>query len=1161
MAEQERHILYKIKPFLQDSQVADAVDVEVDDSNFSSIDDEIGNVQLGMEALNRLFGIVASGQPGTRNPRFQGPFVPFTNSITLDTTPEIDLYAGNTALYARSDNARVNFILPTDAQLTSAGIASDEQVEFAVLNQAGTARFDSGFTPTNTVVIDVQGSNNIRRDTPTGSLLNFIEAHQNDLVTLTQSERGEPWVAVRVTLSNAALLLPSGLFRLDLSVNLSLNPALSFIAGIPAGVTPQAGDAYRVSVGNETFGGYGVEQGDVLVALQDNPSRVLSDTNDDWLVIRNATNDIITLSEINFLNTVSETDTFEDDRLIERSDVTDVRLFLSTGILDHAPFITPSTDPNNPQSDGTRYVGGDEDVSTGNEFHLTDFTKVGEPAGSSRFPNAFMYFDIDGSFDTTNLLNQVYVVIKDAQGNEVSRHNAVDHFRAITLTGSSDTYYVFDIVGASDNYSSITYLSGYTIDVIYRRTLRHFALSDEVNALPAIADRSIPIEKLQPNVQALINANHALTDEQEAALSGLQTTGIPTKWTAGTLYVRDSNPAISNEQGHYVNVGQQNGILSNFDHSRSVVFVVPSFVSVNGLERTDDNSIKISVTRIGALTLQDTSHTPPTTFSGQGFSATLPSSSFDINNPVGASWQVDGTASNLRLTGAQSSFKVGTDNLGQDVQDLIHSSASAPITLPETLQRLNQDIQVTTRTESGWRALDPFPIQSVLTREYAAFWDENRRTFTGNYFDDIANVEVFGYAANTIFYYTDSNRASNRNFPDHDSYIENDNIRVRNTGGGTNITDVYNKIIGFDYALQREIEDSDGEVDMLRLGPAGTEPLIRISHQEGLHLRIGRGDGTQQSRTYDEHLQVDGSQWHDRVDEAVSAESEIIIPNDATGSFTVKIQIHGDNNGNGDGTHEETVTITNVSADQNLGQRTFSYPTLTDVTCDIVYDHDNNDLSVTRRVLFLRPTAAFTNAAFTYSIVALHNITETWNHPTTYADYPINAGDPHDRFGLFDPALWNTERVQSPQQVLLMLVPWRDGDESSDPEMAAIVIVDGELKGESANNYKIRLGRPKSGLTTNDVNFGNNICAVGHIQGYRYKANDQPTSSDLQTLYAGIDRWLGAFTDADETTDIFKFLADVEINKGDGLILNASNDNRYLITISDTGTLVITDIT
>ena len=1157
-------------PHLIDKEIASAtgtiargIQISVDSSALGSVD--AANTQELASELNRLFAIVSGGQPGQPNPRFQGPFVPFTSSVNIGAA-NFDLFTGNTALYARSDNARVNFILPTDAEITAQGVASDETVEYAVLNQAGTGRFDTGFTPTNTVIIDVEGANNIRRNTPTGTLLNFIEAHQNDLVTLTQAGRGQPWVAVRVTLSSAALLLPSGLFRLQVGVTLNPIDSLGFLTGLPAGTTPQAGDAYLIGRDNETFGGYGVAQGDVIVALQDSPSLAISETNDDWIVIRNATNDIISLSEIFFLNTITETDNFVDDRLMDRSDVNDVRVFLSTGILDHAPFITPSTDGENPQtSNGARYVGGSEDRSAGNDFHLTDFTKVGEPAGSSRFPNALVYFDIDGAFDVATLLNQVNIVVKDRTGAVVSTDNAIDHFRPVVLPGSTDTYYVLDRVGASDNYSSINYLSGYTIEVVFRRTIRHFTFSDAVNVLGAIADGSIEIGKLHPDVQALITSDHSLTDDQEAKLNGFQTSGTPTPWTSGDLYVRETNASPTSDAGHYYNVGQQNGILSNHDSTRAVTFVVPNFVTVTQLQRTDDTTIKHPVTRLGAITIQDNTVNPPRTFNGQGFSAVLPASGFDINNPIGNIWQVDGTASNLELTGADDSFKVHVGNLGQDVLD--RTAPTTPATLPDVLQSLSHDLTRVTRTLTGWRTLGN-PIRSDLSRQFAALWDENRNTFTTNYFEDIPGVEFIGFQGNNIFFYASGpNDQSNFSFPGAQSYILNSNIRVRNESGQTAISDSFRKIIAFDYALQRTL--STENLPMLRVGSTSATPLMGLSEEEGLYLNIGREDGTQQSRTYESSLQVDGAHLHSNVDESFVAESEIIIPDSLTGSLTLRVRVQLDNNGNDEGTHLQVITINDLDTDQNIGSRTWGFgPVYPNLVGGVEYEHENNDLSTPRRVLIFTWTTPLDNASLTYNVAASRLITETWTHPNTYARFPINAGNAHDDFGIFDPHRWNTEHVRERNRVLFVVGKYRESDSDSNPELAVRVIVDGEI--ESSGNL-IRLHRPASDFTFKDISFGNNEVAVSHIQCYDYDPGTSgqlvPTSTELQTLYAAANRWFGAFTDSDAQTSEYDLAAGLKLSgdpiasrpfivmteaQRDGLSLGDNDNDRWRLVMNTT---------
>lgn len=1126
----DRSILYKLLPALQGGRIADAVDIEADDTDFANIDEAFSDVQAGLSQLNRLFGIVQGLTPGTTAPgRFSGPFVPFTASTTIDGT-NFNTYAGLTALYARSDNARVNFILPTDAIITAAGVATDERVEFAVLNQAGTARFDTGFTPTNTVVIDVVGANNIRRNTATGTLLNFIEAHQGDLVTLVQSARGQPWVATRVTLSNAALLLPSGLFRLQVGTTLSLNPALSFIAGLPAGTTPQAGDAYLVRSGNDDFGGYGVSDGDVLVALQDSPSLLLTETNDDWLVLRNGTNDIITLQEIRFLNQITEVDTFTDDRLIDRSDVTTVRVWLSPFILDHAPFITPSTDPNNPQSGETEsYLGGDEDRTSGNEFGGVN----------SGLPNRLVYVDIAGTLTIADEIGDIFLVVKDIDGNEVSRHSLDTEFRSVTLPGRGDPYYVFDDVAAADNFSSISYVQGQTIEVVHRRTIRQFNLGAAINLITALKDDSITIAKLEPNAQALLQADHSISADDRARLDGLTVGGTPTVWTAGELYVKDNDASSANDLSHYVDVGQQNGILPNYERTRSVTLLVPTFVTVTGLFKAEDNAQTLSVTPIGTI------------LGRQAFTATLPAIT-GANSVLDNAWVVNGMAQNKELVGAADSFKIVRSNLADSltawIQSLIPTPGTTPtpFTLPEKLQQLNTALTVTDTTTTDWTAVEPHPYRSPIAREYAAWWTENRiSATTDQVFADITGTEVVGYALNSKFYYADPNDRYNTAFPGAQSYYLNDNYRFRNASGQTPLSTGFRKIFGFDYALQRSLSDG-ANLSMVRIGGTSTTPLIGLHDDEGLYLNIGRSDGGQQSRTYSEQLQVDGGHWHDQVDQIETAEAEIIIPQSKTGSLTVQIDIQLDDNGNDEGTHEETVTITNVGADQNLGQRTFDFAGFPSVTCNITYEHNNTDLSVARRVIMLVPTQPFTNAALTYNVQAFDRITETWNHPTTYARAPINVGNAHDDFGLFDPSNWNTEHVLERNRVLFMIQPYRLDDSSSDPELAVVAIVDGEVHGTNP----IRLHRPASDFDFTDWSIGNNEVAVSHMQLYAY-SGDPLTNTELLYAYNHAAEWLGAFYAPGHAAETLAFNANIEIGAGYGLILtDVDTSTRRIVEVA-----------
>lgn len=1107
-----------------DGELASGSQVTVEDASLANV--QADNVQQVAEQLDSLWTIVSNANSGGGS-RISGAIAPFTGSVTVNAG-NYDTYHDAIALYVRNDDARVNFILPTEAVINGRYPQT-----YTILNQAGTGRFTSGFTPTNTVVIDVQGSDTLRRNTDTGTLLNFVEAHRFDLVTVTKSGNGQPWVSRVTTLTQGALLLPDGVFDLK-TTTVSFPTSLTFMS-FSTTVNITAGDAFRATGSTDLLGGYGVQTGDVIVALIDNPSRLNEAGNNDWLLIRNVANNVVTLRELHFLNQVTETDTFSDSRLEDRSDVTETLVWLSPFILDHAPFLTPSTDPDNPQTGETEeYVGGRELDGSGYDFRST-----------SNYPSALVYVRIIGTLPVAELSNS-FLVIEDRDGNEISRHSLDTEFRSITLSsnGVSLSYLVFDDVAAADNFSSVNYLNGQTIKIVYRNTNRTFELGENVNVVASIPDGGLPRAKLDPSTRALLESDHSITTAQEQKLAGLELSEQTTPLANNFRFYAKLSAGVSTNFADYHEIEQQNGLLPDYERTITYTLLVDPLVVFTQLQKVETPTTKQAVSVVGAVTVNDAGAQRQFV----AYTVTLPAIT-GANSVLDNAWQIDGNLDTSVLSGANNTFKVDVDNLSAALLALINNQGqSTPTTLPEALTQFLRHMTIATDTTSGWTKVEPTPIRADLTRQFAALWDENRRSFSGNYFADLTNVEVGGYQGNNIFYYNSPDDSFNTSFPGAQSYILNSPVRVRNVSGGANISTSFKKIISFNYALERPLNSGDNQ-SMLRLGTSST-PLIGLSEEEGMYLNIGRGDGGQVSRTYDVPLQVDGGHWHDQVDQVESAEAEVVIDSGLSGSLTIKLRIQLDDNGTDEGTHEESVTVTNLGADQNLGQRTFSYSGFPSVTLNITYEHNNNDLSTSRRVLFLRPTQPFTNAALTYNVAASRSVTDTWNHPTTYARFPINAGSGHDDFGLFDPRTWETEQVNQRNRVILVLTTFIEGDTSTNPEMALRVVVDGQLDGDSRNrDHLINLHRPLSDFTVNDMTFGNSICAVAHLQCYDYTI--EPSSTELQALYAGQANWLNAFYPPGHAVDRITLDANLELSAGHGLIITNTQGTRKIIEIDE----------
>lgn len=1098
----------------------------VDDSTFTDVDAD--SVQTLAGELDRLFGVVDAIQPGTGPGPSGRQLNIFTDSVTIDGA-NIDDFSNRNSIYARTDNARVTLLLPTEAVI-------DNNYPFVMEVQhfGGTSRISGGANPDNTIRVDTQGADDLQQ--PPGRAVTFSQLHQGDTAVITKTGNGEPFTVVESATDPRSSLLPAGAFILQ-EATVSLNPVLGFISGFPSLLAITQGQAFEVRVGGDGLG-FEVSAGDVIVAKQDTPSRALDGANDDWLVIRDTQNFPLSLAEIRFLTQVTEVDTFSDSRLVDRSDVTNVRVWLSPFILDHAPFINPSTDGDNPQSGETEeYEGGDEDVGTGNEFEF-----------GSNLPSRLVYIDIDGSFTANEILPDTYLVHRGRDGGEIARFNLDTEFRGVVLSGSSDTYYVFDDVAAADNFSSINYLNGETLEVVIRATNRAFNISSAVNVLSAIADGTIDISKLDPTTQALILADHSLSVEDQAKLEGLQTdvssTAIPNN---ENIYVKLNEASSVNDLSHYVPIEQQNGIIPDYERTSVIHFLVRPQISVTGLQKTENTATKLSVTRAG--TVSTGVGTAAQTW--QLFTATLPAIT-GANSVLDNTWQLDGTLDSSFLNGAVNTFKVHTANLDSEILDRLnqHTPATAiPPPLPALAAHLVEIVSVT----NEWAAKGQSPIRSQLTRLAAVLWDENRRTFTnGNYFEDITpDIEFIGFQPNNVFYYNTPSDPLNSSFPGAQSYILESTVRIRNESPNTTpIPDDWNLIIGFDYALERQL-DTGEEVSVFRIGTSGgavEEPLMLVTEASGLVLRIGREDGGARSRTYTLPLFVADHQWGTVVDQTEIGEAEIIIPDGLTGALTVTVNVQLDNNGNDEGTHVETIAITNVGSDQSFGDRTFFFTGFPGVTVTFDYEATNNDEPFSRRVLFARPTAAFGNAALTYIVSATYEVTESWTAPNTYANFPIAAGNNHDDFGLYDPHLDSTETVFERNRVLFVLRTYREDDQEADPEMAVTVIVDGRLEN---NGQPIRLHRPFSDFNVPEgFQFSSTETGVSHIQIYNYEKALIPTGRELTTLYNGVNvrpglgnLGLGAFDPPGLSVETFQLDANLELTDDHGLrITNAENE-------------------
>ena len=1074
-----------------------ATDVSIAQDGLNTV--QADDAQQVANELERLFGLFNALQEQVqRNSRQTTIF----NDNVIVTADNIDEYIDRNVIYGARNDKVVTFVLPPDS-----AIAANFPALIQLDHLGGTARFDTGADPTNRIDVTAPTGEEIRMDSETGTLLTEVRLFRGDIVTFTKEDSVSPWVAVRGAMDPRASVLPGGVFDLQTEgISFVLNSGGDYVITGLSGVIPAVGNAFEVTVSGipegSTFGRV-IEVGDVVVAKISAPSLVFDENNDDWLLIRDAGHGVLTLSELRFLAQISESDDIELDRLVGIDSVDVVRVWLSPFILDHAPFLLPSTDPNNPQAGETEsYLGGDEDVGTDNEFEH-----------NANLPRRFVYILVNGTFDQL-VINNAFFIIYDRNGDEVSRHNLGTEFRTITLPGSSETYYVFDDEAAADNFSSVNYIAGQTLDVVERKTNRRFNLSRSVNVGAAIRDGEISLSQLNATLQALINSNHALNVEQLSSITGF---GINEQTRAiegtDTFYAKLGSTGSTNFSDYHA-WRQEDGLLPDYERTTSYFILLPRITVTTQLQKVEDNTQKQALTRAGTITT--------TSSSGEeqiwnAYTVTLPAIT-GANNPLNNAWQIDGTKNT-------SSLEIDFANLAPDVVNHINNPQSSYI-LPDNLDILNTHLDIDTSPEIEWNQIQPLYRNIDLTREAALLFDFNatiRDQDNLNEFEDIGGIDVVNSIAGVLRYYSDPNSASNVRLPGVKSFIQQDNIRFRNATDSTALSTSFRKVIFFDYAIANQL--GEGNVfSLLRIGPAATEPLLNLTDRNGLVIRRGFADLPDETRTVKTRLPATQILWQ-ALSGVNHLDPEVVtIPADATGSFTVRFEV-GARGG-------ATTTISSVSQ-----QTQFHTFVITDVTTaqtsfpirdyiwttsiGIVTLRVNAAYAIVsgERQLTLTPTWGHTSGYFYFDLAAFYDRIEIVHTQNGYEDLPVNVGGTGSVPNLGGSVYrYDTMRANHRNRVGMIFKKASENDQDADPILSLILIINGEPLGDSDVNFEheIDLHRRASDFSFTDLNFGSDESSQGRIQVYSYDAGVAiPNTADIIAFNRQVDNWLGAFTTVD----------------------------------------------
>lgn len=415
----------------------------------------------------------------------------FNDGFTVDGA-NYNTYVGKNNIYGAARDKVVQVRLPTEAHVTTAGASYPIEIEFQ--HFGGTTRSDT----TNQVVIATQNSEELREGSATGNLRTSIVLRRGDVAVFTKSGAGQPYIVTLSPMDPRSAFLPEGLFTLNTrtaSIAIPSGGSDYQVFGL-TGITPVIGDAFEVTAGGIPSGADFPEIaiGDVIVSKVNNPSLVLSSSNDDWLVIRDTRNFPLTSQEIRFLSQITEVTGTIDTGFVD-AQTNDALIWLSPAVLATAPFLTPSADGDNPRTpEVVTYVGGREDRDSNNQFTITEDRD-----------NTYMYVGITPSYAISTGAENIDIVIRGVDGNEVSRFNLATDFvftDASDFTNPTVRHYFYSTDGT--NPATFNYTTNQVIEINDVRIGRRYtANSETVNATPNVSN--LPEAQLSEGVRVKLN--------------------------------------------------------------------------------------------------------------------------------------------------------------------------------------------------------------------------------------------------------------------------------------------------------------------------------------------------------------------------------------------------------------------------------------------------------------------------------------------------------------------------------------------------------------------------------------------------------------------------------------------------------------------------------
>nr|MCH9664652.1 hypothetical protein [Gammaproteobacteria bacterium] len=417
MPEQERHILYKLKPALAGDQITDAVDIEIDSTSVTGI---LANTPNAQNALERLDNTGLGAQPRT-----------FTGTFFSSIANQDQWYGGRQSVIMVGARGQTNgnyaFRLPSlsdltfmfdDLALRGLGEVYTLTIRYLGGNDASIVRNSL------TIVAPSVSASFDRNEIPAtigqGASVSYTIERVAGVIG-SWERLGTGQAADPVATIGEVVLQSLSWNNQDGAVLPAVGQVLQGYAFPVLGSNPNDG-TLRQSLLDAGVSDRMIYDGDYVVWTA--ATFTAWTDGDNWFVINRNSLQRLTREESNFLSQVSEIDNRVNLGPVA-SLTGDALVWVSENPLVDAPFLSPSTDPSNPRlGDSYAYIGGRE-----NRNGMLQFT-----FGQNRF-NSFMTIGITPSFIAGHQLSDIFIYLRDSEGNIVQTLNLADDFTLRDDTG------------------------------------------------------------------------------------------------------------------------------------------------------------------------------------------------------------------------------------------------------------------------------------------------------------------------------------------------------------------------------------------------------------------------------------------------------------------------------------------------------------------------------------------------------------------------------------------------------------------------------------------------------------------------------------------------------------------------------------------------------